>query len=168
MTEQGREYCPGESTAFTVAEMEMARTRAGIEFETGDMIIIYTGFLEWYVAQPAEVRCRIGERSELKAAGIAHTEDMAEYLWDSGASAVVSDSPSVEVWPPDPNDAVWPFGLLHQVLIGQFGFSLGELWWLQDLVAACEAAGLWEVFIVSAPMNLPGGIGSTANAVAIT
>ena len=36
----------------------------------------------------------------LTAAGVDHTEEMAEYLWDLHVSAIVSDSPSVEVWPP--------------------------------------------------------------------
>jgi hypothetical protein len=45
--------------------------------------------------------------------------------------------------------------------------ALGELWWLADLAADCAADGIYEMFLVSAPMNAPGGIGSPANAVAI-
>jgi hypothetical protein len=44
---------------------------------------------------------------------------------------------------------------------------LGELWWLSDLADDCAANGVYEAFLVSAPMNAPRGIGSTANAVAI-
>jgi hypothetical protein len=53
------------------------------------------------------------------------------------------------------------------MLIGQFGMALGELWWLRDLAGDCAADGIYEMFLVSAPLNAPGGIGSPANAVAI-
>ena len=53
------------------------------------------------------------------------------------------------------------------MLIGQFGMALGELWWLADLARDCAADGVYEMFLASAPLNAPGGIGSPANAVAI-
>ena len=40
-------------------------------------------------------------------------------------------------------------------------------WWLGDLARDCAADGVYEMFLVSAPLNAPGGIGSPANAVAI-
>jgi hypothetical protein len=45
--------------------------------------------------------------------------------------------------------------------------ALGELWWLADLADACAADGVYDSFLLSAPMNAAGGIGSPANAVAI-
>jgi hypothetical protein len=53
------------------------------------------------------------------------------------------------------------------MLIGQFGMALGELWWTEELAADCAADGVYEVFVVSTPLHLPGGIGSPANALAI-
>jgi hypothetical protein len=47
------------------------------------------------------------------------------------------------------------------------GLALGEMWWLSDLASDCAADGIYEMFLVSAPLNAPGGIGSPANAVAI-
>ena len=74
----------------------------------------------------------------------------------------------VEVFPADISSQAHPFGFLHIVLIGQFGMALGELWWLSDLAGDCAADGVYEMFLVSAPLNAPGGFGSPANAVAIT
>jgi kynurenine formamidase len=91
---------------------------------------------------------------------------MARYLWDAHVAAVVADNPSVEVWPYDASDAAFPFGFLHRVLIGQFGMALGELWWLDDLALACRRDGRYEVFLTAAPLNVPGGVGSPANALA--
>jgi hypothetical protein len=90
---------------------------------------------------------------------------MAAYLWDTHAAAIASDTFGVEVWPADRNSH--PMGFLHHMLIGQFGMALGELWWLRDLAGDCAADGVYECFLASAPLNMPGGIGSTANALAI-
>jgi len=80
---------------------------------------------------------------------------------------VLADTFGVEVFPADTSRLAYPFGFLHNMLIGQFGMALGELWWLSDLASDCAADGVYEMFMVSAPMNAPGGIGSPANAVAI-
>lgn len=43
MAEASRHYHPGESIGIGVEELELARRRAGIEFETGDIILLHTG-----------------------------------------------------------------------------------------------------------------------------
>jgi kynurenine formamidase len=165
MADAGRTYEPGEATAIGVPELELARQRTGLDFGVGDIILLNTGFGAWYAAQPPHVRERLHGR--VIAPGLAHTEAVAEYVWDTGAAAIASDTFAVEVWPIDPSPAAHPFGFLHHMLIGQFGMALGELWWLQDLADSCAADGVHESFLVSTPMNAPGGIGSPANAVAI-
>ncbi len=95
---------------------------------------------------------------------MAHGEDMCRYLWDSHVAAVASDTFAVEAFPPDRER---PTGFIHRILIGQFGMALGELWWTEDLAADCAADGVYEMFFTSAPLNSPGGIGSTPNALAI-
>jgi kynurenine formamidase len=165
MAAAGRAYQPGEATAIGVDELEIARRQAGVDIGTGDIILLHTGFADWYAHQPAAVRERLPGR--LAAPGLAHTEAVGEYLWDTHAAAIASDTFAVEVWPIDPSPAAHPFGFLHHLLIGQFGMALGELWWLTDLAASCADDGVYESFLVSVPLNAPGGIGSPANAMAI-
>jgi kynurenine formamidase len=165
MTEAGMHYHPAESIPIGVTELELARQRAGVEYAPGDILLLNTGFTGWYADQPRDVRQRLPAR--LCAPGLAHTEEVCEYLWDSHAAAVGSDTFGVEVWPADMSPQAHPMGFLHHILIGQFGMALGELWWLADLAADCSADGVYESFLVSAPFNAPGGIGSPANAVAI-
>jgi len=98
---------------------------------------------------------------------IAGREAVCEYLWNSHAAAIASDTYGVEVFPADMSAQARPFGFLHNMLIGQFGMALGELWWLSDLARSSTVDGVYEMFLVSAPLNAPGGIGSPANAVAI-
>jgi kynurenine formamidase len=148
-----------------VEDLELARRQAGVEFAPGDIILLHTGFAAWYLRQPRETKARL--HGNVAAPGVAHTEAMCEYLWNSHAAAIASDTFAVESFPPDRDAQTHPFGFLHNMLIGQLGMALGELWWLADLAEACAADGVYEMFLVSAPMNAPGGIGSPANAVAI-
>jgi kynurenine formamidase len=161
----GRPYDPGDGTVIGVDDLELARRQAGVEFAPGDIILLHTGFASWYVEQPARVKYRL--HGNVVAPGLAHTEAVCEYLWNSHAAAIGADNYAVEAFPADYSPAAHPFGFLHHVLIGQFGMALGELWWLADLARECAADGVYEMFFVSAPLNAPGGIGSTANAVAI-
>ncbi|TKJ29742.1 cyclase family protein [Blastococcus sp. CCUG 61487] len=163
----GRPLDPGTSTALTVEDLELARRAAGVELRPGDVVLLRTGFVEWYRGQDRAARSAMARPGGLTAAGIEHTEAMARYVWDSGAAAFVSDAPALEVWPPDFRAEAAPFGFLHNILIGQFGLAVGELWELADLAADCAADGRYEFLLCSAPLHMPGGIGSPANALAI-
>ena len=158
----GRGYEPGTSTAFSVEDLELARDRAGVQFRSGDIVVLHTGFAAWYLDQNPAERTRAARA--LTTPGIAHGEEMCRYLWDAHVAAVVSDTFAVEVFPAD-RDV--PTGFLHRMLIGQFGMALGELWWTEDLAADCAADGVYEAFLTSTPLHAPGGIGSPANALAI-
>ena len=165
MRDAGWPYDPGDSSAIGVAGLELARRQAGVEYAAGDIILLHTGFAAWYVRQPREVKD--GLHGNVTAPGIEHSEAVCEYLWDSHAAAIASDTFGVEAFPADRSPEAHPFGFMHNMLIGQLGMALGELWWLSDLSGDCAADGIYEMFLVSAPLNAPGGIGSPANAVAI-
>jgi kynurenine formamidase len=161
----GRDYRPPHATAFTVEDLELAREVTGVTYSPGCVILLHTGFLGWYSELTYEDRADWVRN--LRAPGVEHTEEMARYLWDSGAMAVASDTFAVEVWPADPGPGAYPFGFLHRVLIGQFGMALGELWSLGDLAADCADDGVFECLLTSAPLNGRGGIASPPNALAI-
>ena len=158
----GRAYDPGTNVAYSVEDLELARKRVDVEIGEGDILLVHTGFCAWYLNAPLETRMEV-TRSHATP-GIAHGEDMARYLWNLHISAIVSDTFAVEALP---SGRSGPMEMLHRILIGQFGMALGELWWTEDLAADCDLDGVCEAFLVSAPLNMPGGIGSTANAVAI-
>jgi len=148
-------------------DVERAMRDAGLPYDPGgsSAILLHTGFAAWYVEQPSQVKFRL--HGNPATPGIEHSEAVCEYLWNSHAAAIASDTYGVEVFPADMSAQARPFGFLHNMLIGQFGMALGELWWLSDLARSSTADGVYEMFLVSAPLNAPGGIGSPANAVAI-
>ena len=157
----------GASVPVTFDDLEAARAVAGVEYRDGDILLVRTGFVAWYREQDAATRLRQSRSDQLTATGIGQSEEMAEYLWDAGVAAVATDTAGFECWPPDQSVAGFPFGFLHQVLLGQFGMAIGELWDLDALAADCAADGVYEVLLTSAPMNAPRGIGSPANALAL-
>lgn len=161
-------YSPGEPIEMTVEDVQSALAAQQTTLRLGDILLIYTGFLDWYLDLDGDARAAVSQAGpEVTAAGLAHTEDMARFLWDSGVTAVAGDSLGVEAWPPDRRPEARPFGFLHSSLIGHLGMAIGELWELRELRERCRTRGAWDFLLVSAPLNLRGGVGSPANVVAM-
>ena len=47
------------------------------------------------------------------------------------------------------------------------GLPLGELWDLDALADDCAAARTYDCFFTSAPLNMPNGVASPPNAIAV-
>ena len=86
LTEAGRPYEPGSSHPITVDDLEMTRKAAGIEFRSGDIVLLNTGFLKWYEGLDAAGRQEIAVPGGLHAPGLEHTEAMLEEPFDSRMS----------------------------------------------------------------------------------
>jgi hypothetical protein len=148
-------YDPSVATAITVDHLEQVRRAEGVDYEPGDILMIRTGA----AAGP----------------GLEQSHEMLAYLWDNGFSVLASDNAAVEVWPAvatspfrDPDEqADGLAGLMHPVLIGLLGFTLGERWDLDTLAHACHADVRFVCALSAVPLNVPGGVGSPANAMAI-
>ncbi|GIW13763.1 MAG: cyclase [Tepidiforma sp.] len=148
---------------FSVDELEACREAQQVRIETGDVLLLRTGWTEWYEGLDERARAGLANMATFRAPGIAAGERMAEYLWNLHICAIASDLPSVEAWPPRREHG----GFLHEWLLGMFGIAIGELWDLSRLAADCAEDGRYEVFLVSAPLNKTGGIGSPPNALAL-
>jgi len=138
----------------------------GVEVRTGDVLLVRTGWLTWYLNEAtAEQREYMAgdAMTQLRAPGIGPDEEMAAYLWDLHVAAVAGDNPSLQAWPPGPESG----GFMHFRLIPLFGMPIGELWWLDDLANDCAADSVYEFLLTSAPLSVPGGVGSPPNALAI-
>jgi hypothetical protein len=58
-------------------------------------------------------------------------------------------------------------GNLHRRILPALGLAVGELFDFDELAERCAADGRWTFLLAAVPLNLPGGVGSPANAVAI-
>ncbi|MES2171669.1 MAG: cyclase family protein [Actinomycetota bacterium] len=128
----------------------------GVQVQEGDTLLIRTGYMAAYYAISRE------ERRELprKWAGLSALEPMAAWLWDHRVSLIGADNPAVEARPGDP-------GYLHRRAIPMLGLGLGEMLVLDDLAADCARDGRYSFLFAAVPLNLPGGVGTPANAFAM-
>ena len=57
--------------------------------------------------------------------------------------------------------------MLHVHFLPLLGIPLGELWDLDALADDCSAARTYDAFFTSAPLNMPNGVASPPNAIAV-
>jgi len=153
-----------ETHFITVDELEACRSAHGVAIEEGDVLLIRTGWMEWYEAQGAATRETLAGSGRVRFPGLEGTRAMARYLWDHGLCAVASDNPALEAEPRrgTGEDSIF----LHFYMLGRFGMAIGEMFYLEALAADCAADGVYEGFLTSAPLNKLGGCGSPPNALA--
>jgi kynurenine formamidase len=154
-----------------------------VQFAVGDVLIIRTGFLDWYGDASEDQRATAF--SQLSFTGVAQGDDTQRWLWNKRFAAVAGDSVSWErkllssllchprtplfqslidsLGFPPPKDG----SMLHQWLLPHAGLPIGELWNLEELSDACAKLKKWEFLFCSAPLNIKGGIASPPNAVAL-
>jgi kynurenine formamidase len=158
--EQGVAYDPLGGEALTEDDLQAAAAAQGVEIDAGDIVCLRTGWIEAYRQLPPPRRAEVSAHPRIS--GLSGSEGVARYIWDAGISALAADNPTVEVAPGDP-----AIGSLHRRLIPSLGLALAELLDLERLAGLCAADGRWRFLFVAVPMNLPGAVGSPANAVAI-
>lgn len=172
-SEVGRPIDHRNSETISAADMESTAQSQGITFQTGDILLLRTGWLE-HIHNSKRVP---GE--PVHSAGLAPTQETAAWLWDNHFSVVAADNIAVEAWPVADSEITTEAerrgtleisshtGMLHRILIPLLGITLGELWDFEALSKTCQELGRYEVFISAMPLNLVGGVGSPANALAI-
>ena len=151
----------------------------GTELREGDVLLLRTGWVGWYEQQPVDVRERMAQSQHLVSPGLRSGEHLAEVLWNLHIAAIGCDNPAVEVWPPGAMSTPEHEAevradrrrlheiFTHTLLLPMLGLPLGEMWTLEALGADCAADGRYECFFTSAPLNLPCGVASPPNALAI-
>jgi Putative cyclase len=80
LASQGQCVDGGQRRDFTVAELEATRHEAGVVYQTGDILIIRSGWMNWYESADAQTRAMLAKDSInlLQTPGISGGEDMAE------------------------------------------------------------------------------------------
>ncbi len=136
------------------------------ELRPGDVLLVRIGWTKAYLAMSVVQKEALAART--KSPGIEGTARTAKWLWDSRISAVASDSPALEAMPPPKTqDPLESNDLLHFHMLSYFGMPIGEMWNLEELAEACATDRHYDFFFTSAPLNIPGGVGSPPNAIAV-
>jgi kynurenine formamidase len=163
---------------FTVGLLDDVAAAQGVRLMRGDILMLRTGWLAFYFGEmdPAE---RLALPEALRCPGLLQARETVAWLWDHGVAVAASDNAGLEAIPSvrdspfvserdraagtDPIHA----GLMHPTLIALLGLCIGELWDLEALAADCAATGTWDCLVSCKPLNLVGGVGSPANAIAV-
>jgi kynurenine formamidase len=154
---------------ITAQHLDMALEAQSIRLERGDILLLHTGWSDWYLNDLSGA-----ERGECRQygryTGLEQTRTVTAWLWDHRISLLASDTYAMERMPPVANSdflTVNDGGMMHQELLALIGIPLGELWDLSKLNDACRADGRWTFLLTSAPLNVVGGVSTSANALAI-
>lgn len=174
----GRPIDQTTATYITVEDLEATAAAQGVSFMDGDILLIRTGWAE-YCRLHMDLQARREFKNDIKFPGLIQSRDMVAWLWDHHFALVAADNLGVEAAPNLPGN-VWELpdqevptkgvdhnGSIHRPLIALLGFALGEMWALHELADDCAADGVYEFMVTAKPLNLVGGVGSTANAMAI-
>jgi Predicted metal-dependent hydrolase len=155
----GRVIGDGElPDGFAITEEHLTATaRAhGVEVGRGDIVCVRTG-------QLTRVRREgWGDYAGGPAPGLSFYT--AGWLHRTEIAAIATDTWGFEVRPNEFDNAFQP---LHQVAIPHIGLLVGEMWDLDALAEHCAGDGVYEFFIVAAPLPITGAVGSPVNPIAI-
>lgn len=158
---------PNERRAIGSQDLQRILDEENVRLRPGDLLLLRTGWLQWYRSLPPAERERltgtIGHAAApLACPGLDAARDTAAWLWDHGIAAVAADNPALEALPVQRE-----VGFLHYRLIPLLGIAVGELWNLDRLAQRCAELGRYEFLLSASPLPVTAGVGSPANAYAI-
>lgn len=177
---EGRSLRMDQCDPFPFSDVLATLEWQNTKVQAGDILLIRTGWIGWYEAiRPAE-RKSLADMATFACPGLAPGEETIRQIWDLHFAAVASDNPPLEAWPPGSqlessgSNASWlrdpatiEESFAHTMLLPMLGIPIGEMFVLDPLARACAADGCYEFLFTSAPLNIPGGVASPPNALAI-
>ncbi len=153
-------------TVVDFATLDRIMRTDGVTVEEGDMVCLHTGFAQKIVDMAGEPDPDVlhGACPALDGGDPA----LQDWVRDSGLAVLIADNYAVEHLPGDdrrngPQRVMMP---LHELCLFKLGIHLGELWYLTKLADWLHTQGRTRFLLTAPPLNLPGAVGSPANAIA--
>ncbi|KAK5107408.1 hypothetical protein LTR62_001312 [Meristemomyces frigidus] len=156
----GKEYNAFETKGISVEDLKAVAKEQGTEIKFGDVLLVRSGYMDAYSKLSRSEIEQLRTKQPLTFTGVEQSEAMIQFLWEH-FSAAGGDHPSFEAWPTQKEYA------LHEIMLGGWGMPIGELFDLEALAEHCEEVKRWSFFLTSEPCNVPGGVASPPNALAI-
>jgi kynurenine formamidase len=140
---------------ITAADLSAAEERQGVRVESGDILLLRTGWYRWFSE---------GDRERFMGDEPGPLLDSCRWLYEREVAALALDNWACEAWPSPIPGANIPF---HQVTIRDMGLTLGEMFNLEELSADCDGDGVWEFLFCAPGLKVTGGVGSPITPIAL-
>jgi kynurenine formamidase len=137
---------------ISVADLEAAASAQGVEVQSGDSVLIRTGYGRYYD----------GDRAKYEGPRPGPGEPAARWLAAKGIFLTGDDQMSYEVIPVD--GSIFP---VHRTLIGEYGIYLIENLNLEELATALAERNSGAFVLVVNPLRIKGATGMALNAFAM-
>ncbi|PYH37038.1 uncharacterized protein BO87DRAFT_374085 [Aspergillus neoniger CBS 115656] len=160
---RGIRYSTFSTHQIRLSDIKEIAKECGITFQKGDILFVRIGVTkEWDTAMTDDQKRQYSDNPSPEHAGVEATTDVLRWLWDTRFAAIASDAISWEVYPPQSPDL-----FLHEYVLAGWGMPIGELFDLEALSQVCQDLQRWSFFVASIPLNMPGGVSSPPNIMAI-
>ncbi|KAK2624960.1 hypothetical protein QTJ16_005329 [Diplocarpon rosae] len=159
---QGQMPSPRSTTEITVSDLESIANAQNVRFAPGDILFIHTGFVSEFTALSEEAASAYAANLAPPAIGVKACEESLRWIWEKEFAAVAGDMPAFEAMPFQ-STTHW----IHEWVLAGWGMPIGELFDLEKLASECARLKKWTFFFSSVPLNVPGGVASPPNGVAI-
>jgi hypothetical protein len=160
---KGVEYSTFSLHEIKLSDIQDIAKECDIVFQKGDVLFIRIGMTkEWDTKMTPEQKNAYAASSSPQHAGVEASQAVLKWIWDNGFSAVAGDAISWEVYPPTD-----PQLFLHEYLLAGWGMPIGEMFDLEALSELCGELRRWTFFVTSTPFNMPGGVSSPPNCMAL-
>ncbi|KAK4697777.1 hypothetical protein P7C71_g356, partial [Lecanoromycetidae sp. Uapishka_2] len=146
--------------SITLEQLKAVANAQGTEIRFGDILMIRSGYINAFNDLPNAKAEVFASEIPPKLSGIEQSDEILEWLW-SNFSAAAGDQPSFECWP---TQREWH---LHEILLSGWSMPIGELFDLEKLSEHCKKVNRWSFFTSSEVCNVPGGVASPPNILAI-
>lgn len=156
----GRPWRPLGQDVASAADLEACLSWQNTTLERGDILLVRMGWVREFLSTATQ-EGRDLLFKPLTYSGLSGEEDMWEFIWDNRLSAVASDTVALELFPLRKGRPS-----LH-LAIPRMGITIGELFDLEALAEDSAVTGNFTALFMSAPLNMRGGVGSPANALAL-
>jgi hypothetical protein len=166
---RGIEYSTFSTHEIKLKDLQAIASECKIEFQKGDILFVRIGLTkEWDTKMTPEEKISYAKKVKPEHAGVEATQAVLRWIWDNKFAAVAGDAISWEVFPVNnakekEEDKVF----LHEYLLAGWGMPIGEMFDLEILAQICKEEGRWSFFVTSTPFNMPGGVSSSPNCMAL-
>lgn len=135
------------SYQITGEDLEAAEERQGLRVESGDIVLIRTGWHQYFLE---------GDREKYMSPPPGPGIKACRWFYDREVAAMTIDQWAGECFPASVEGASIPF---HQVVIRDMGLTIGEIFDFEELAKDCEADKVYVGFFLGGGLRVTNAAG---------